>query len=627
VKIAVFRIALALLLAVPIVLQTVKPAEAASVEQRYGSARKAYFELLESPRKQKYRDQWLKVRTLFLEVHAQDPAHQRSADALYMAGKVSQGLYEVSFVKDDLREAVAYFDQLALEHPGSSLADDGLLIAAEILEQKLGDTPRAIDHYRRVMTIYHDGDMHAVARERLEALAPEAIPREPEPKSVADATPGDGTLSGVRYHTYPEFTRVVLDLDQDAEAKPGFVKGDVPRIFIDLTPSTVGDLAQPVQLGDGRVRRVRVGQYRDDVTRVVLDLEAAHPYQVFTLNDPFRVIIDVSGPVTTIEKPEHESVASTPVEPVVIEPSEPQHLEAGSGASPGANVSARAATPSSSASATAAVSASAGQGGAAAARGAELDEKQLADVLETRPPAEASKVQVPESAAGRKLRIVVDPGHGGKDPGAIGPRGVMEKDVTLALAKSLARQLEKSYPCEVILTRDRDVYIPLDERTLIANRLDADLFVSLHANANRSRQPYGVETYYLNFSKNDDVIEVVARENGTSLAKVGDLDMILLDLMANAKINESSRLAAEIQEALVDGLTRKYSHIKDLGVRQGPFHVLWNATMPSVLVEVAFISNHREEQRLTDSNFQNRSAAAIAKGVGNYLEAYNLAAN
>jgi len=605
VKFVVIRHGLALLLAMPLLLQTAVPAHAASVEQSYSKARKSYFELLESPRKQKYRDQWLKVRALFLAVHAEDPAHQRSADALYMAGKVSQGLYEVSFVKDDLRDAVASFDQLALEHPGSSLADDGLLISAEILEEKLGDTPRAIEHYRRVLSIYHDGDMQEVARERLEALAPEAIPKAPQPARVAEAAPGKGLVTGVRFHTYPDFTRVVLDLDQKAEAKPGFVKGDAPRIFIDITPTGIGALGQPVVLDDGRIKRVRGGQYRDDVARVVLDLEAAQPYQVFTLSDPFRVIIDVSGPLAARAEP--ENVPEPPAEPIVVEPTIPEPVPPVVAVKPPAPV-----VPSSPAEEKPAPV---------------LDEQQISEVIETRPKVETRQVQVPEKAAGRKLRIVVDPGHGGKDPGAIGPRGVMEKEVTLALSKALARQLETKFPCEVILTRDRDVYIPLDERTMIANELKADLFVSLHANANRSRQPYGVETYYLNFSKNDDVIGVVARENGTSLAKVGDLDMILLDLMANDKINQSSRLAAEIQGALVDGLTPKYSHIKDLGVRQGPFHVLWNATMPSVLVEVAFISNRREEQRLTDSNFQNRSAAAIAKGVGNYLEAYSLASN
>ncbi len=162
--------------------------------------------------------------------------------------------------------------------------------------------------------------------------------------------------------------------------------------------------------------------------------------------------------------------------------------------------------------------------------------------------------------------------------------------MTLKLAKELAKELTRQIGCEVILTRSKDVYLPLEERTAIANKVGADLFISLHANANKSREAYGIETYYLNFSKNDKAAAVAARENGTSLKQVSDLELILFDLMANAKINESSRLATEIQESLVQRISKKYSDVRDLGVRQGPFYVLLGATMPSVLVETAFIS-------------------------------------
>jgi N-acetylmuramoyl-L-alanine amidase len=217
-------------------------------------------------------------------------------------------------------------------------------------------------------------------------------------------------------------------------------------------------------------------------------------------------------------------------------------------------------------------------------------------------------------------RIVVDAGHGGRDPGAIGPGGTYEKHITLMLAKKLARKLKESLGCEVILTRDRDVYLPLEERTAIANKVGADLFISLHTNANQSNKPYGIETYYLNFSKNDKAAALAARENGTSLKEVSDLELILFDLMANSKINESSRLAAEIQKGLVSGLSRSYRDIKDLGVRQGPFYVLLGATMPSVLIETAFISNHREEKRLTSDKYQDHAADAIARAVRQYAE-------
>jgi N-acetylmuramoyl-L-alanine amidase len=215
-------------------------------------------------------------------------------------------------------------------------------------------------------------------------------------------------------------------------------------------------------------------------------------------------------------------------------------------------------------------------------------------------------------------RIVVDAGHGGKDPGAVGPTGLLEKTVTLKLAKALAKELTRQIGCEVILTRSGDVYLPLEERTAIANKVGADLFVSLHANANKSRKAYGIETYYLNFSKNDKAAAVAARENGTSIKQVSDLELILFDLMANAKINESSRLATGIQESLVKNISKKYSDIRDLGVRQGPFYVLLGATMPSVLVETAFISHPREEKRLASSKYQESAARAIASAIKDY---------
>jgi N-acetylmuramoyl-L-alanine amidase len=171
---------------------------------------------------------------------------------------------------------------------------------------------------------------------------------------------------------------------------------------------------------------------------------------------------------------------------------------------------------------------------------------------------------------------------------------------------------------KVLLTRSDDRYLELRERTDYANRVGADLFISLHANASDRGKAYGLETYFLNLSKNNQAAEVAARENGTSLQDVGNLEAILFDLMANAKINESSRLAAEVQQAMVAGLRPHFSNIKDLGVKQGPFHVLLGATMPSVLVEAAFISHPREEKRLTSPSYQKRVASSIVNGVKHY---------
>lgn len=221
-------------------------------------------------------------------------------------------------------------------------------------------------------------------------------------------------------------------------------------------------------------------------------------------------------------------------------------------------------------------------------------------------------------------RIVIDPGHGGKDGGAPGYyKKVTEKKVVLAIAKKLAAKLRKELKCEVILTRSSDRFLTLEQRTSFANRNRADLFISIHANASRNRKAYGVETYFLNLAKDRASINVAARENATSEKNISDLHTILNSLMKNAKINESSRLAAYVQTSLVKSLKGKYSKIKDKGVKQAPFYVLLGARMPAILVETAFISNKRECKRLTSDAYQNRLCDGIVAGVRHYIQSTN----
>src|SRR3990167_5960812 len=192
-------------------------------------------------------------------------------------------------------------------------------------------------------------------------------------------------------------------------------------------------------------------------------------------------------------------------------------------------------------------------------------------------------------------RIVIDAGHGGKDPGAIGKRGLQEKDVVLKIAKGLKETLVSELGAEVIMIREDDKFIPLEERTAIANTKEADIFISVHANASFNRRASGVETYYLNLTNDEAAIRVAARENAVSTKKMSDLQYILNDLMKTAKTNESSRLAAKVQGSLVSSLKAKYSDVKGNGVKGAPFYVLVGTHMPSILVEVCFISNPKEE--------------------------------
>jgi len=227
-------------------------------------------------------------------------------------------------------------------------------------------------------------------------------------------------------------------------------------------------------------------------------------------------------------------------------------------------------------------------------------------------------------ALGLKVRtVVIDPGHGGHDPGAIGSTGLREKDVTLKIAKSLKKLLQKEGHTigitRTVLTREDDRFILLEERTGIAKKHGADLFISIHCNAHRRSGVHGVETYFLSFTEDPEAIQVAARENVTTTKRISDLKDIIQSYLLNSKIDESSRLARYVQGSVVDHLGTTYTHINNKGVKKAPFIVLIGADIPSVLVETSYISNPREEQRLRDSHYMDKLAEGILSGIKSYV--------
>jgi N-acetylmuramoyl-L-alanine amidase len=317
------------------------------------------------------------------------------------------------------------------------------------------------------------------------------------------------------------------------------------RLYVDLDNTRLANhIQEQIAINDTLLKDVRAGQYRSDTVRVVVDIKSFEDYNVFSLKNPFRIVIDVRGQAAA----EKQADSADP----------------------------------------------------------EISRDQKASIAR-------------QLALGVR-RIVIDAGHGGKDYGAPGYlKGVHEKNVVLEISKKLAARLREELGCEVLLTRDRDVYLTLEERTAIANTKKADLFISVHANAARNRNAYGIETYFLNLTTDEDSIAVAARENATSEKNISELQTILDDLMRNAKINESSRLATYVHKDLIGHLDGRYSRIHDKGVKQAPFYVLLGAQMPSILIETAFISNKRECQRLTNSNYQKHLCDGIVKGVRRYI--------
>jgi N-acetylmuramoyl-L-alanine amidase len=219
-------------------------------------------------------------------------------------------------------------------------------------------------------------------------------------------------------------------------------------------------------------------------------------------------------------------------------------------------------------------------------------------------------------------RIVIDAGHGGHDPGTIGRGGLQEKDLVLDVALRLERLIRSEIrDAEVILTRATDVFIPLDERTAIANAKGADLFLSIHANSSRNSRARGIETYFLNLAMNPHAEEVAARENAISEATIKDLQNLARAITLNSKIDESRDFATSVQRAMVDSLRPHYPAVHDRGVHTAPFYVLIGANMPSVLAEIAFVSHPEEERLLKQGGFRDRIARSLLEGVRGYLDA------
>jgi N-acetylmuramoyl-L-alanine amidase len=319
---------------------------------------------------------------------------------------------------------------------------------------------------------------------------------------------------------------------------------------VDLDNIRLGqDIKKYIPINDNLLSDARAGQYTSDMVRVVIDIKSFKTYKVFSLKNPFRIVIDVWGDTEE-----------------------------------------------------------------ATGRVVKKDEKSV----KIAPGALAKQL-----ALGVK-RIIIDPGHGGRDYGAPGYlKGVHEKHVVLKIAQRLARKIRKDLNCEVVMTRTSDRYLTLEERTAFANTQSADLFISIHTNAARDRRAYGIETFFLNLATDDDAILVAARENATSTKNISDLQTILSDLMQNAKINESSRLAVHVQKCMCKDLEKSYSRIKNKGVKQAPFYVLLGAQMPSILIETAFISNSRDCKRLVDSKYQDRMCDAIVNGIREYINETN----
>jgi N-acetylmuramoyl-L-alanine amidase len=535
------------------------------------------------------------------------------------------------------RAAIAAYWSVVWRFPTSGYCDNALwqasLLAVEAFDRfgESRDREAAVSYLKMLVKEYPSSGFVRRAKAgilRFEKLAPPddaPVPRPAaaretaaEPKNVTRATvpPADASapttaVSAVEQEPSAEGSRIVIRLTGPVDFREEQLDGP-KRVFVDLAGTSLGDALKEgtKTFDDGLVRRVRVGRRPNDVTRIVLDAQNVDRHRTEILRDPDRIVITCWG--------------SAP--PQATSPSPAPPLPGPAATTPATQASALPAPPAPSWAQpvvtqprAASVVASEPQASPAAS-----DEKPSADVSAPSPTAPSSNLKGGYSLA-RQLglgasRIVIDAGHGGHDPGAmVGSK--TEAEVTLDVALRLEQLLTKQPGIEVVLTRRTDVFIPLQERTAIANRENADLFVSIHVNASENRTARGVETYLLDFASTPEAAAIAARENATSVMTMSYLNELVKRIALTTKADESRDLATHVQTSLVRRLKPYNPSLRDLGVKRAPFVVLIGASMPSILVETAFITHKQEGRLLATPAYRQRLAESISDGVRHYQQA------
>ncbi len=464
-----------------------------------------------------------------------------------------------------VRTTVSNYESLVRRFPRSGYSDNalwqGATLAADAFWQfgDIRDRATALRLFERLNAEYPTSSL---VRQ---------VPAQTGRLNAAQASSALSTLKAIRRDVLPDAVRITLELEREAAFHEERIDGP-PRVFVDLQQTRAVDALRDVTIPfpDDVVRQARVGRQLENRTRVVLDLQGAGRYSVYSLYNPYRIVIDfertapalaakaVISPSTEVAPAVVSAVRDTPPQPEPVAPPP---------APPAAN----------------------GSGGFSLSR-------QLGLGIS---------------------RIVIDPGHGGHDPGAQ-VRGLTEADLVLDLAVRLEKLLAKEPGVEVMLTRRANAYVSLEERTAIANRAAADLFLSIHANASANATVRGFETYFLNFATNSEAEAIAARENAGSSKTMSNLPDIVKAIALNNKIDESRDFATMVQSSMAERLRRVDRSAKNLGVKQAPFMVLIGATMPSVLAEVSFLTNRQDATLLRTQTYRQQLADALFNGVMKY---------
>jgi N-acetylmuramoyl-L-alanine amidase len=481
-------------------------------------------------------------------------------------------------------------------------------------------------------------------------------------------------VTGIRHWSTPTYTRVAIDLGDDVTFEAARVPNP-DRIYFDLHGARLAQelVGKSFTVTDnGFLKKIRAAQFSNDMTRVVLDVSDVSEYSAFLLPSPYRLIIDIHGgklqptaqaataaapKATDVPAPRTASVPKdTSTHPVpntvtsrststteiaslsdqpgkveatsrptsqpisaVVTPHDKSALPTAAGTSDSASQLPATPAPPSPTPAPSSTSTTP----SSKHRKSKTSTSDATIATDATPARAAQPTADGETSLVRALglkigRIVIDPGHGGHDSGTLGADGIEEKDVVLDVALRLGKLLHERLGAEIIYTRSDDTFIPLETRTAIANKAQADLFLSIHANSSSDPTARGVETYYLNFTSSPDALETAARENAVSTQSIHQLSDLVKKITLKDKIDESREFAADVEQSLYGGLAKGNEGLKNRGVKKAPFVVLIGANMPSILAEISFVTNPRDASQLRQPEYRERVAESLYKGVAKY---------
>ncbi|MGB9595006.1 MAG: N-acetylmuramoyl-L-alanine amidase [Candidatus Poribacteria bacterium] len=600
------------------------------VEKLYKDAESLYNSILDGKVEPSAKN-WNDAIKQFEKIVKDHPKSKFADSAQYNTGQCY--IWANSVLKDSPQKAIKAFDYLISRYPNSKLIDEAYYWRAYAYSLK-SDYKRAIQEYERFKAKFPNSDLYQESlyqireckaklgisveyaeedkqskdlneikveaekkpknikqketkpeiktpyedkksdqRTTVEMIKPIPIPEKPQPPligvpesktipSIQEKKDERSIVKNIRFNSSSGVTRVVLDISKSAKYESGKLENPI-RLYIDVKDAIFYPSKQNITIDDGIVKSIRVSQYDDNTVRIVLDLKNLKNYKIFSLDNPTRIAIDIYG-----QKEDHSKSNGN------------NKKDDSQSAKP---------KPS-----------------------AQPKDNEIKKPYENNAPTLVKQL-------GLKVRtIVIDPGHGGKDPGAMSKFGLCEKDIVLDIAKRLKNLLSAKGIYNVYMTRDSDIFIPLEDRTEFANKNGADLFISIHINSSPGSDARGIETYYLSLASDDEAKMTAALENASSEKGIKEMGILLSRILKTAKVAESKAFASITQFYLC-----KKTDSYNRGVKKAPFIVLIGANAPSILVELGFMSNQNDVELLKSDEYKDKLADALMNSIEEYIKMVN----